>query len=331
MHNSVLSVPGENQDHALASLAREFELALEELSRSAEAELCGRRFVFSRYGTELYPYFEETGADLVPGCIIPSKKGRPVASVDSTCILLGETSLGALYAARAAVGVSCEGALRRFFRLGPILVYVSATAASGLGMPLRREELELALTDHAMAERIIRNNLEKRVVDSLMRSQDEIIVMADGSLKHPMSTLASALPARSCPGTRLVGFSKSSNLIFSEDAMGVLSRYPGPAHYPLDKGPAGTELAKFSRDGLVFRVDVSPGDEPAASVLGMILWNDAFSSGYPDSLKVAHHLSIFSRADGHALKALVARRFRLRQVPAFPLRTIALGSFRGGA
>jgi hypothetical protein len=62
-----------------------------------------------------------------------------------------------------------------------------------------------------------------------------------------------------------------------------------------------------------------------------LLWNDAFASGYPDSLKVAHHLSIFSRAEDQALKAFVAKRFRVRQLPTFPLRKIALGSFRGSA
>jgi hypothetical protein len=92
-----------------------------------------------------------------------------------------------------------------------------------------------------------------------------------------------------------------------------------------------TVLAKFSPDGLVFRLDVSGTEEPVERVLGRILWNDAFSAGYPESLKVAHHLSVFSRADGQALKAFVTKKFRLRQLPTFTLRTIALGSFKGAA
>ena len=74
------------------SLAEEFKQGFAELSECGDRELSGRNFVFSRYGRELYPYFEEADATLVPGCIIPVKEGRPVASVDSTCVLVGETS-----------------------------------------------------------------------------------------------------------------------------------------------------------------------------------------------------------------------------------------------
>ena len=66
-------------------------------------------------------------------------------------------------------------------------------------------------------------------------------------------------------------------------------------------------------------------------MLGRVLWNDAFPAGYPESLKLAHHLSVFTKADGEAIKALVTGRFRLRGVPTITLRRIALGGFNGGA
>ena len=311
----------------LDSLAREFEEAFAELAESAERELAGRPFVFSRYGRELYPYFEATDADLVPGCIIPIKEGRPVASVDSTCVLVGETSQGALYAARTAVGISYEGSLRRFFRLGPILVYANSTGLSGLFPRLPSADLDLLLSDRAIAERFIRNTVERRVIEALSAGDGGTIVMADGSLKHPMSQLSAA---HFRPGRTTVGFSKSSNLILSEDVMGALSKARVPSYHALDRGSMSTVLAKFTPDGLVFRLDIS-APEPPETTLGRIMWNDAFASGYPDSLKVAHHLSIFSRADDQALKAFVAKRFRVRQLHTFPLRKIALGSFRGAA
>jgi len=314
----------------LDTLAREFEEAFAELSESAEHGLVGRTFVFSSYGRELYPYFEETDADLAPGCIIPVKEGRPVASVDSTCVLVGVTSQGALFAARTAVGISFEGALRRFFRLGPILVYATSTGLSGLSPNLPSAEMDLLLSDHAVAERYIRNAVERRVIDALSGAEGDTIIMADGSLKHPLGQLsASALHGRRS-GRCLVGFSKSSNLLLSEDMVGALSHANGPAFHAIDRGPISTVLAKFTHDGLVFRLDLA-GQEAPETTLGRIMWNDAFSSGYPDSLKVAHHLSIFSRAEGQALKAFVTKRFRVHQLHTFPLRKIALGSFRGSA
>jgi hypothetical protein len=315
---------------ALESLAKEFEEAFAELSASAERELIGRRFVFSSYGKELYPYFEASDSRLVPGCIIPIKEGRPVASVDSTCVLVGETAQGALYASRAAVGISYEGSLRRFFRLGPILVYANSTGLSGLLPQVPSSELDFLLADRAVAERFIRNVVERRVVEALAAGDPETIVMADGSLKHPMSHLSAPSFARRRTGRTLIGFSKSSNLILSEDSAGALTKARAPVYHILDEGDTNTMLAKFSADGLVFRLDVS-SPEPPETVLGRVLWNDAFASGYPDSLKVAHHLSIFSRADDQAIKAFVAKRFKIRPLHTFPLRKIALGGFKGGA
>jgi len=329
---AIIELPSmeDEQMSLLDSLAHEFEEAFAELAESAESELAGKTFVFSNYGRELYPYFEATDTRLVPGCIFPIKEGRPVASVDSTCVLVGETSQGALYAARTAVGISLEGSLRRFFRLGPILVYATSSGFSGLRSHTSSAELDLLLSDHAVAERFIRNTVERRVFEALASSEAETIVMADGSLKHPMGQLSAAVFRHGGPGKSLVGFSKSSNLILSEEAVSALSGAPGPAFYLIDSGTIGTVLAKFTNDGLVFRLDLAC-DEPPETTLGRILWNDAFASGYPDSLKVAHHLSVFSKAEDQALKAFVAKRFRVRQLPTFSLRKIALGSFKGSS
>ncbi len=330
MTKSILSLPGSNATEILGSIAREFEEEFAELSESAERELSGKHFVFNRYGRELYPYFEEMDAAAVPGCIIPIKEGRPVASVDSTCILVGETPKGALYAARAAVGISCEGSLRKFFRFGPILVFASRSGLSGLSLRVSGRDLGLLLSDHAVAERVVRNSVERRVVDALLGSEEELVVMADGSLRHPMGQFSGGMP-RGRRSNALVGFSKSSSLIFSEGVVSAVSKSRGPSYAVLERGEVSTVLAKFSQDGMVFRLDMLDGPDTVEALLGRIIWNDAFASGYPDSLKVAHHLSIFSKAEDQALKAYVTRRFRLRQLPTFPLRKIALGSFKGGA
>jgi hypothetical protein len=329
MDSSVISIPGGENLQLLESVAHEFREGFEELTRSVEGELAGRNFIFSRYGKQLYPYFEETDAALVPGCIVPTKEGRPVASVDSTCVLVGETSDGALYAARTAVGISKEGSVRQFFRMGPILVYLSSSGLTGLKPRLTRSELGVLLSDHAIAERVIRNLVEGRVVESLLGCGIEMTVVADGSLRHPFGPFLSS-PLTSASNC-LVGFSKSSNLIFSEPAVASLARARGAAYYLLDDGPVKTVLAKFMADGLVFRLDLAGLKEPLEQTLGRLLWNDSFSAGYPESLKAAHHLSVFSKADDQALKAFVTKRLRIRQLTTFTLRTIALGSFKGRA
>lgn len=328
--SNILTLPDNQHFDPLGSLAQEFRDGLDELTENAARELSGRHFIFSRYGKELYPYFEDADAAVVPGCIIPVKEGRPVASVDSTCVLIGETSDGALYAARTAVGVSSEGSLKRFSRLGPVLVYVSNSGLAGLRSGLSSPEIGLLLSDHAVAERVIRNIIERRVIESLLSSGERLVVMADGSLKHPFGQFSGSLPVVRKGEGCLVGLSKWSNLIFSEGIMGSLTKAQGPAYHVVEDGMVKTLLAKFSTDGLVFRLDLAGSQEPLERVLGVVLWNDAFASGYPESLKAAHHLSVFSRAEDQALKALVTKRFKLKRLPTFPLRTVALGSFKGG-
>ncbi len=314
----------------LDSVAEEFRQGFAELTTNAERSLAGKDFIFSRYGKELYPYFTgRTDATEVPGCIISIKKGRLVASVDSTCVLIGETSGGALYAARVGAGVTLTGSLRKFVRLGPIIVYISSEGVSGLRTDLSSLERRAVLFDHSMAERVIRNTVERKVIRKLLSSERGVIVLADGSLKHPLGWFASDFSWKTNSETCLVGFSKSSSLIFSESATGAVSRAETPAYYVLDDGPVKTVLAKFSPDGLVFRLDLAQSSEPVETVLGRILGNDHFTAGYPESLRVAHHLSVFTRAEIEAVKACVMKRFRLRGLPTFDLRRVALGAFSG--
>ncbi len=192
-------------------------------------------------------------------------------------------------------------------------------------------ELGALLSDHSVAERAIRNTLERKVVESLLASEERLIVMTDGSLKHPMSQFSSHTPGKRNSGSCLVGFSKSSNLIFSERATSAVSKTPHPSYFALAEGPVMTVLAKFATDGLVFRLDLAQLDESVEVTLGRILGNDRFSAGYPESLRIAHHVSVFSRAEDSALRACVTRRFKLRQLQTFNLRRIALGTFNGGS
>jgi hypothetical protein len=60
-------------------------------------------------------------------------------------------------------------------------------------------------------------------------------------------------------------------------------------------------------------------------VLGSILSNDSFTVGYPESLRVAHHLSVFARSEDMALKAYITDRYSLKHLRSFGLRRLTLG------
>lgn len=323
--NNQLSVSTVVNMDALQSLAKEFKTRFEISSGLIHEKLVGKEFIFNHDGKDNYPFAgwsEATDGELRG--ISPVEEQVTIASTDSSCILLGESFEGAVYAVRAAVAFSCAGLVRGYFRVGPTIVYLSAKGAYGLPTELEPFELRVALTDHQIAERIIRNSVERKIVSTLVATPQMAIVMADGSLKHPFELYPVELSA-SDAGACLVGFSKSSSLVASSRLTGTVSKAPGPAYCASHEGLVQTVVAKFSNDGLVFRLDVARPSAELGRVLGLVLFNDGFSVGYPESLRVAHHLSVFSRSEDTALKAYLSKRYLLKQLPAFGIRRMTLG------
>jgi hypothetical protein len=323
--NSQLTVATVVNMDTLQSLAREFKARFEVSSGLIHEKLAGKEFIFNHDGKDTYPFAgwsEACDGELHP--ILPVQEQVTIASTDSSCILLGESFEAAVYAVRAAVAFSCAGLVRGYFRVGPTIVYLSAKGAYGLPCDLEPFELRVALTDHQIAERIIRNSVERKIASTLVATPQISIVMADGSLKHPFE-LYPAEVARPDSGACLVGFSKSSSLVASSRLTGTVSKATGPAYCASQEGLIQTVVAKFSSDGLVFRLDVARPAAQLQRVLGTILHNDGFSVGYPESLRAAHHLSVFSRSEDTALKAYLSKRYYLKHLPAFGIRRMTLG------
>jgi len=324
--NTQLKVATVVNMESLSLLAGEFREQFESSVEVIQERLGGRRFVFNNDGKDSYPFEEWEGCSEEQALpIAPSAETVTIASTDSSCILLGETSDGAVYAVRAAVCFAAQGSVQGYFRVGPIVVHVSPKGAVGLPSKLEGYELRVALSDHLIAERIIRNTVEKRILASLLSFAGGMLVMADGSLKHPLDSYPDSLFRDDGSGSSLVGFSKSSAMISSNRLSAIVSRARGPAYATVEDAPVHTLLAKFSRDGLVFRLDLARCQGRVPETLGCVLSNDMFSAGYPESLRVAHHLSVFSRSEDMALKAYITNRYSLKQLRAFGLRRIALG------
>ncbi len=324
--NNQLSVATVVNMDTLQSLAMEFKERFDLSSGQIHERLAGKEFIFNHDGKDAYPYAGWSEAcDGELRSIAPLKQEATIASTDSSCILLGESFEGAVYAVRAAVTFSCAGLVRGYFRVGPTVVYLSAKGAYGLPSELEPIELRIAVSDHQIAERIIRNTVERKIVSTLVSCDQISVVMADGSLKHPFDLYDTSPAAQSDANACLVGFSKSSSLVASSRLTGTVTRADGPAYCASQEGLVQTIVAKFAKDGLVFRLDVARPVSQLQNILGLILHNDGFSVGYPESLRVSHHLSVFSRSEDTALKAYLSKRYLLKHLPAFGLRRITLG------
>ncbi len=323
--NTQLNVATTVSLESLDVLAKEFRKQFDLSSEVIHERLSGRRFVFNRDGRETYPFddWEAGDGEAVP--IQASTEAITIASTDSSCVLLGETSDSAVYAVRAAVCFALQGMVMGYFRIGPMVVHLSAKGSCGLPTAIEGYELRVALSDHLIAERIIRNSFEKRILASLLGFPQRMIVMADGSLKHPLDSYPELLFRDGESGSSLVGVSKTSAMVSSNRLAAVVSKAVGPSYSPVEDGIVQTLLAKFAKDGLVFRVDLARAHGRVPQTLGAIIANDNFSAGYPESLRVAHHLSVFSRSEDMALKAYITNRYSLKELRSFGLRRIALG------
>jgi len=83
-------------------------------------------------------------------------------------------------------------------------------------------------------------------------------------------------------------------------------------------------LVRFSEDGHPHRVDMSSPD--FEDNLSGIISNDIFYHGYPETLKVAHHLSVFTSSQSNSIKSYLVQKAGVLEIPSEDLRHVTLGS-----
>lgn len=251
---------------------------------------------------EIGPYQTDEDATISPGCIIPVKKGRLVASIDSSCTLLGLSGSDLIYATRLTAVFSYSGEPNFFVRIGPIII------------KLRNNGI-----DDELAESELRKEIEYMAIGSILSSEFDGILLIDGSLEN----FAKALNHN--PSPDILGISKSSFLSLREPHLSCILSKKYPCCIKVFDDNYNTYLAKLQSDGVVFRIDIQ-SKKDAQQVLGELIFNDCLYAGYPESLRLSHHLSVFNKSEIVALKALLQREFKVVNTPSYNVRKIVLGS-----
>jgi hypothetical protein len=83
-------------------------------------------------------------------------------------------------------------------------------------------------------------------------------------------------------------------------------------------------LSKLAQGGVPFRVDMTRGEDPDV-VLSTVAESDILVRGYPETLRAAHFLSIFSDAEEAVVKGQLARKANVTVLPSDSLRKTVLG------
>ncbi|MBI4257362.1 MAG: DNA double-strand break repair nuclease NurA [Thaumarchaeota archaeon] len=344
--NKQLSLPIDISKHA-SSLADQIESAIKPCTVAATTRLLHSTVIFGDGERDLAPmggWGRET-FELHPAGFSASSDPRVLASIDSSCIPVAETMDGSAYAARVAAVFSYGGRIQSFAKFGPMLLYIDETAALGLFQGLRKRNFaKMVLMDRRVAQRMIRTRLERAVASKLASEMEDCVLMIDGALSESVLdsidvSLDSIISSAKAIGSHVVGISKTSRVRFLSRASSRLQSADAPSYINvhdymrcLFKGLLGrVVVAKFDENAFPFRVDVAACDNSnVGDVLSAVRFNDVFIRGYPESLRIAHHLSVFSRHEALCVGSYLAKQGEVKSVFGEDLRHSVLGEIRVG-
>ncbi|MEM3826255.1 MAG: DNA double-strand break repair nuclease NurA [Nitrososphaeria archaeon] len=312
----------------------------------------GKKVVFhEREAGELKPIFSISHSPLQlqiePFDVV--KVECNVVGIDSSCISIGETEEGCLYSVKSGVFIYSCSRPKTYYSFGPYVVYVDDDVVRKIycGTPVKEKVVRLVALDAEYAKKLIRFIFEREILKQICSILRDSIILVDGSLKSTSLeldgiSLKKILDVSLENGNAVVGLSKSSRLKVIKNIANyieLLNYAPVKVdvHHILEDVVEGLEghvfIVKFKRHGYAFRVDV-PFDLifEVDTILGKILWNDSFRYGYPESLIMAHNLSVFDRVEEVSVKSAIAKSLNIVQVPAHNLRKMLLNGlkFEGG-
>lgn len=308
----------------------------------------GKKVIFNdREGGELKPIVSLSTSPIPLNVepFDPVEEPCEVASVDSSCIAVGETEEGSIYSVKSAVSIFCRARPKTYHIYGPYVVYVDEEAIRQIyrDNPLREKIVKLVTLEHDYAKNLVRTIVEREILRHLSEAMSNSIILCDGSLRSSVFEveglrLNEILKKSNEKGNMLVGISKTSRLKFIKKVsnhLELLNYAPVKVdiHHIVDSLLTKLEghifVVKFKKHGYAFRIDV-PYDLvlDVDIVLGKILFNDGFRHGYPESLMMAHNISVFNEIEQVSVKSALTRSFNMVQVPTTRLRKVLLGGLR---
>jgi hypothetical protein len=258
-----------------------------------------------------------------------------VAAIDSSCIKVAETEEGSLYAVKCGIATAIGGQALMHFRIGPILFYISESS-------VRESELDdrlskAVLLDDDMAKRLVRVRSERAVQMELAGRLVGSIILVDGSLRGSVfedrrRNIGRIAEESALRRNSVIGLSKSTRFRPLERAGAPLLKVPGPALVDVDvivksliRNSAGvSSMVRLDCNGPVLRADVI--GEANIESLGKLVGNDAISNGYPESLRLAHHISTFTGTEVTCLRSHVLNNYEVTELAADDIRRTLLGS-----
>jgi hypothetical protein len=265
-------------------------------------------------------------------------KPTPVTGVDSSCIKIAETEEGTIYAVKCGIVFCISLEIVLHFKIGPLLLYLTESSLSD--SELDNKIVKLVSFDPDIARRMIRINTERLVQSELAKILHNSLILVDGSLKlscfeNRNYNLKRIIENCVLYNNTLVGIGKSTKFKILDTVSGNLRNLNGPGILDVSlivkslvRNAIGLNtLVKFGGSTLLLRADIVEKDiQDAAAALGKILGNDPIQFGYPECLRMAHHISCFSNTDIAGIKGHILKNYDVVELASQDVRTNLLGS-----
>ena len=261
--------------------------------------------------------------------------------IDSSCVLIGETEEGAIFAGRVAVVIARKAKIKTYYRAGPFVFYMTMKyLTEELRNFLPNRTVRAIASDNSLAERYIRIRLERSAQIQSAKANDDALILIDGSIRSsPLETKEYSLRQLEVVADNnsnsLVGVGKTSSLHVVSTAANLLQSVGKSGNYfditeSVKVFSPGVEnrvlVARFSPNARVFRVDTSRiNPEEDSQVLADLKQNDLLFRGYPETLRLAHHLAVFDSSTVASTRSYLSRKYRLVHIPSDDVRATILG------
>ncbi|MEM3637100.1 MAG: hypothetical protein QXX17_01675 [Conexivisphaerales archaeon] len=329
--------------HSFSSLPKQ----LSSLSADSLTFLKGKALVFYRGGEEQQPmrgWASETPSnscqDSIPEEIsLVRGEERDIVGIDSSVIVLGEAEDGFILSGKAAVAARSRGRSQAYV-IGPLVFYIGEGNIDALNF-FEKVPRNLMLHDASIAARALRVLLERLIAYQLSGSISDGILLIDGSLKESNFEVKDAglrqiIAESSQRGNYVAGITKNTRLKQLQRMESQLYTLQKPAYLDVtdvvrlfvSRLLANSYLTKLSADGIPLRIDIPVAETPD-TVIPSIMLSDLIMQGYPETLKSAHLLSIFTASEEASVKSRLARNEGTIVLPSFSIRRAILGKLEG--
>jgi hypothetical protein len=311
-------------------------------SDQMEEIIHGRRIIFDLVEQQMTVPDRRDGIfdTATPRVVHPNENVTYISAIDSSAIhLAGTNECGAVYAAKSGIAIASGKRIHRHFRIGPMFIHINEEFLSN--STIDHNLISLLLTDSSIAKRLIRIRLERAIQLVLSSHLNNSIILIDGALKPSVfedynCSINKVIEMSTLSNNDVISLSKNTSISSLNQFEKILQALPYSAYIDMSciiksqtRNTLGNNLlVKLGKNenGCILRADVCSVNGNDAECIGRLIGNDILFRSYPESLRIAHHISTFTATEVSSLKGFVSRTYGAEEIDQYAKRKNLLGA-----